>query len=79
MQVNTPLVKVIDIEGAAVIKDNLQKGDFKICLLEGKPVQVTAIVKDYQYFEFTTGYSGDYIKVFCVMQHLTFNSSFFMV
>ncbi|CAB3232890.1 unnamed protein product [Arctia plantaginis] len=55
--VNTPLVKVIDIEGSAVIKDNLQKGDFKICLLEGKPVQVTAIAKDYQYFEFTTAES----------------------
>lgn len=52
--VNTPLVKVIDVEGSAVVNDNLQKGEFKICLLEGKPVQVSAIAKDYQYFEFTT-------------------------
>jgi hypothetical protein len=56
----TPLVKVIDLEGSATVKDNLQEGNMKFSLLEGKPVQVYAVAKEFQYYEFTTGYSGDY-------------------
>lgn len=58
-QINTPLVKVIDISASAAIKDKLQKADVKFVLLEGKPVQVEFLVKDFQYYEFTTGYIGD--------------------
>lgn len=60
MQIETPLVKVIDVEGSATVKENLQEGNMRFSLLEGKPVQVYACVKDFQYYEFTTGYSGDY-------------------
>ncbi|CAH2060387.1 unnamed protein product, partial [Iphiclides podalirius] len=56
---DTPLVKVIDLEGSAIVKDNLQQGDIKFRLLEGKPVQVHAVARDYQYYEFTTGYSDE--------------------
>lgn len=55
---DTPVVKVIDLEGSSVLKENLQQADLKFSLLEGKPVLVHAIVKDFQYYEFTTGYSG---------------------
>ncbi|XP_049881562.1 apolipophorins [Pectinophora gossypiella] len=57
--VSTPLVKVIDLEGDTIMKDNLQQGDLKFSLLEGKPVVVHAIAKDFQYYEFTTGYSDE--------------------
>ncbi|KOB75992.1 Apolipophorin protein [Operophtera brumata] len=52
--INTPLVKVIDISASAAIKDKLQKADLKFVLLEGKPVQVEFLVKDFQHYEFTT-------------------------
>ncbi|XP_075987202.1 retinoid- and fatty-acid binding glycoprotein apolipophorin isoform X2 [Anticarsia gemmatalis] len=61
--VNTPLVKVIDVEGTATVNDNLQKAEVKFCLLEGKPVAVTAIAKDYQYFEFTTDESDRKLSI----------------
>lgn len=58
-QINTPLVKVIEIEASATMKENLQKADVKFVLLENKPVQAEFLVKDFQYYEFTTGYTGD--------------------
>lgn len=51
-------MKIIDLEGSATLKDNLQQGDLRFSLLQGKPVVVYAVVKDFQYYEFTTGYSG---------------------
>lgn len=53
-------MKVIDLEGSAVVQDKLQKGELRFVLLDNKPVQVNAIAKDYKYFELTTGYIGDY-------------------
>ncbi|CAH0599019.1 unnamed protein product [Chrysodeixis includens] len=61
--INTPLVKVIDVEGSATVNDNLQKAEVKFCLLEGKPVRALAIAKDYQYFEFTTDESDRKLSV----------------
>lgn len=60
---DTPIVKVIDIEGSAQVTEKLQQGDFKFCLLQGKPVQLRAVIKDFTYYEFTTGYSGDYFRL----------------
>ncbi|XP_047037209.1 apolipophorins isoform X1 [Helicoverpa zea] len=68
--INTPLVKVIDVEGSATVNDNLQKGEMKVCLLEGKPVRVSAIAKDYQYFEFTTGYSDESDRKLSIVGHI---------
>lgn len=61
--INTPLVKIIDVEGSATVNDNMQKADMKFCLLEGKPVRVSAIAKEYQYFEFTTDESDRKLSV----------------
>ncbi|RVE54932.1 hypothetical protein evm_000299 [Chilo suppressalis] len=61
--IETPLVKVIDVEGSATVKEGLQQGNLKFSLLEGKPVQVTAIVRDYQYYEFTTDESGRKLSI----------------
>ncbi|KAH9637818.1 hypothetical protein HF086_017596 [Spodoptera exigua] len=61
--VNTPLVKVVDLEGTATVNENLQKGEMKVCLLEGKPVRVIAMAKDYQYFEFTTDESDRKLSI----------------
>ncbi|XP_063834944.1 apolipophorins isoform X2 [Ostrinia nubilalis] len=54
LYIETPLVKVIDIEGSATVKENLQQADARFSLLEGKPVSVRGVVKDFQYYEFTT-------------------------
>lgn len=62
-QVETPLVKVIDVEGSATVKENLQQGDVRFSLLEGKPVAVHAVIKDFQYYEFTTEYSGEFCSL----------------
>lgn len=59
-QINTPLVKVIDLEGSATVQDKLQKAELRFTLLENKPVQVNALARDYKYYELTTGYIGDY-------------------
>ncbi|XP_022837131.1 apolipophorins isoform X2 [Spodoptera litura] len=61
--VNTPLVKVVDLEGTATVNENLQKGEMKVCLLEGKPVRVMAMAKDYQYFEFSTDESDRKLSI----------------
>ncbi|KAJ8707317.1 hypothetical protein PYW08_010569 [Mythimna loreyi] len=60
---NTPLVKVLDVEGSATVNEQLQKGEMKVCLLEGKPVRVSALAKDYQYFEFSTEESDRKLSV----------------
>ncbi|KAJ8705174.1 hypothetical protein PYW07_011001 [Mythimna separata] len=60
---NTPLVKVLDVEGSATVNEQLQKGEMKVCLLEGKPVRVAALAKDYQYFEFSTEESDRKLSV----------------
>lgn len=60
---DTPIVKVIELEGTAVVKENLQQGDLKFCLLQGKPVAVRALIKDYQYYEFTTDESDRKLSV----------------
>ncbi|XP_013192546.1 apolipophorins isoform X2 [Amyelois transitella] len=52
--VDTPLVKVLDIEGSASVTEKQQQGELKFCLLAGKPVTVRAIAKEFQYYEFTT-------------------------
>ncbi|XP_026331141.1 apolipophorins-like, partial [Hyposmocoma kahamanoa] len=51
--IENPFLKVIDLEGSVVVKDNLQQGDLKFALLESKPVTVHTIVKDFTYYEFT--------------------------
>ncbi|XP_041983389.1 apolipophorins [Aricia agestis] len=57
LMINTPIVKVIELEGSTTVKDNLQQADLKMSLLEGKPVQVYAVAKDFKYYEFSTSYS----------------------
>ncbi|CAH0764921.1 unnamed protein product [Diatraea saccharalis] len=66
----TPLVKVIDLEGTATVKEGLQQGGLKFSLLEGKPVQVSAIIRDYQYYEFTTGYSDESGRKLSIVGHI---------
>ncbi|XP_050357243.1 apolipophorins [Nymphalis io] len=68
--IDTPVVRVIDLEGSATMKDNLQQGDLKFSLLQGKPVQVYGVVKDYQYYEFTTGYSDESERKLSIVGHL---------
>ncbi|KAI8425854.1 hypothetical protein MSG28_011618 [Choristoneura fumiferana] len=68
--VDTPIVKVIDLQGSSVLKENLQQADLKFSLLEGKPVLVHAIAKDFQYYEFTTGYSDESERKLSVVGHL---------
>ncbi|CAH2098987.1 unnamed protein product [Euphydryas editha] len=70
LMIDTPIVKVIDLEGSATMKENLQQGDLKFSLLQGKPVQVYAVIKDYQYYEFTTGYSDESERKLSVIGHL---------
>ncbi|KPI95250.1 Apolipophorin [Papilio xuthus] len=67
---DTPLVSVINLEGSAIVKDNLQQGDVKFSLLEGKPVQMHAVARDFQYYEFTTGYSDETERKLSIIGHL---------
>ncbi|KAM3956905.1 retinoid- and fatty-acid binding glycoprotein apolipophorin isoform 2-T2 [Aphomia sociella] len=60
---DTPVVKVIELEGSATVKDKLQQGELKFCLLQGKPVTVRAVIKDFQYYEFTTDESDRKLSV----------------
>lgn len=62
LQAQTPFVKVIDLEGTVDVqsKAKTQQAKLRFKLLEGKEVSVQALAKDFQYFEFTTGYLGDY-------------------
>ncbi|XP_023946306.2 apolipophorins [Bicyclus anynana] len=68
--VDTPLVKVIDLEGSATAKENLQQVDFGFSLLEGKPVTIYAVAKDFQYYEFTTGYKDESERKLSVIANL---------
>ncbi|KAL0810218.1 hypothetical protein ABMA28_011000 [Loxostege sticticalis] len=70
LYVETPLVKVIDVEGSATVKENLQQGDVRFSLLEGKPVAVHAVIKDFQYYEFTTEYSEEADRKLSIVGHL---------
>ncbi|XP_038219067.1 apolipophorins [Zerene cesonia] len=67
---DTPVVKVIDLEGSAVMKDNLQQADLRFSLLQLKPVQLYGVVKDYQYYEFSTGYSDEKERKLSIIGHL---------
>ncbi|XP_045779870.1 apolipophorins [Maniola jurtina] len=67
---DTPLVKVIDLEGSATAKDNLQQADLVFSLLEGKPVTMYAVAKDFQYYEFTTGYKDESERKLSVVANL---------
>ncbi|XP_022112947.2 apolipophorins [Pieris rapae] len=67
---NTPIVKVIDLEGSAVFKDNLQQADVRFSILQLKPVQIYGVVKDFQYYEFTTGYSDEKERKLSVIGHI---------
>ncbi|XP_039760975.1 apolipophorins [Pararge aegeria] len=67
---DTPLVKVIDLEGSATAKDNLQQADLVFSLLEGKPVSIYAVAKDFQYYEFTTGYKDESERKLSVIANL---------
>ncbi|XP_037295541.1 apolipophorins isoform X2 [Manduca sexta] len=62
---DTPFVKAIDVEGSFNVnqQQRTQQCLFKICLLEGKPVQMSALVKDYQYYEFTTEESNRKLSI----------------
>ncbi|XP_063370071.1 apolipophorins isoform X1 [Cydia amplana] len=68
--VDTPLVKVIDLEAKSELKENLQRGDLKVSLLQGKPVIARFIIQDFQYYEFTTGYSDDNGRRLTVVGHI---------
>ncbi|KAL4704767.1 hypothetical protein ACJJTC_016888 [Scirpophaga incertulas] len=70
LYLDTPLVKVIDLEGSATVQENLQQGSLKFSLLEGKPVQVNAVIKDYKYYEFTTGYSEESGRKLSIVGHV---------
>lgn len=67
---SSPIVKVIDMEGNAIIKENHQEGIFTFSLLEGKPVLVKAVAKDYTYYEFTTGYSDEAERKLSIVGHI---------
>ncbi|CAK1546590.1 unnamed protein product [Leptosia nina] len=67
---DTPIVKVIDLEGSAVVKDNLQQADVRFSLLQLKPVQIYGVIKDYQYYEFTTGYSDEKERKLSIIAHV---------
>ncbi|XP_072946075.1 apolipophorins [Epargyreus clarus] len=67
---DTPIVKVMDIEGSAILKDNLQQGEINFSFLEGKPVTLKAVAKDFQYYEFTTGYSDDKERKLSIIGHI---------
>lgn len=58
-------MKVIDLEGSATAKENLQQADLVFSLLEGKPVSIYTVARDFQYFEFTTGYKGIFLDTGC--------------
>ncbi|KAG6438575.1 hypothetical protein O3G_MSEX000068 [Manduca sexta] len=62
---DTPFVKAIDVEGSFNVnqQQRTQQCLFRICLLEGKPVQMSALVKDYQYYEFTTEESNRKLSI----------------
>ncbi|CAG5023070.1 unnamed protein product [Parnassius apollo] len=68
--VNTPLVKVLELEGSVLVDDKRQQGDMNFSLLEGKPVLLHALAKDYQYYEIQSGYSDDKERTLSIVAHL---------
>ncbi|XP_028026671.1 apolipophorins isoform X1 [Bombyx mandarina] len=68
----TPFVKVIDLEGTVDVqsKAKTQQAKLRFKLLEGKEVSVQALAKDFQYFEFTTGYLEEADRKLSIVGHL---------
>ena len=65
----TPFVKVLHIDAGftSTPEQRTYQSLFSVCLLEGNVVQIKTLLKDFQYFEFTTEESG---CKFSVVAHL---------